>query len=182
MEKAKEIIINGLLYHRYRFGWKNIKVWFCRVFGHQISNKVNIDNFYTGCCQRCGLAYEEIYYKQLQRLSKIKEDKEKESYRFLEGCISVNPLYWTKIKYNTRACGNTTNIVNTIIEKLFTERDYEVLIVDHYNNFDSNQRLKNIVVNRLLHEYNIQNKDIINTPRLGIDKKHYYTIKLKQRV
>ena len=50
---------NNLLYHRYKFSfWKNIKVWFCRRFGHQISNDPS-----SHCCQRCGLAYEEIYHK-----------------------------------------------------------------------------------------------------------------------
>lgn len=50
---------NNLLYHRYKFNvWKNLKVWFCRRFGHQINN----DPSYH-CCGRCGLAYSEIYHR-----------------------------------------------------------------------------------------------------------------------
>lgn len=47
-----------MIYHRYRFGiLKNIKVWFCRTFGHQIN-----DNPSHHWCERCGLAYEECYF------------------------------------------------------------------------------------------------------------------------
>ena len=56
----KEKIKKGLLYHRYRFGIiGNIKVWFCRAFGHQANNIRKHE-----WCERCGLAHEEIYYKQ----------------------------------------------------------------------------------------------------------------------
>lgn len=45
-------------YHKYRFGiWKNIKVWFCRTFGHQLNESPK-----NHWCERCGLAYEECYY------------------------------------------------------------------------------------------------------------------------
>jgi len=56
----KRIYKNGLMYHRYRFSlWGNIKVWFCRRFGHQLNNDKNYE-----WCERCGLVHEEIYHKQ----------------------------------------------------------------------------------------------------------------------
>lgn len=58
---GKKIYRNGLMHHQYRFGFKNIKVWFCRTFGHQVNN-----NFNHKWCQRCGLATTEIYHKQLK--------------------------------------------------------------------------------------------------------------------
>jgi hypothetical protein len=51
---------DGLLYHRYRFNfYTNIKVFVCRLFGHRINKKEDHE-----WCNRCGLAYEEIYHKQ----------------------------------------------------------------------------------------------------------------------
>ena len=45
-------------HHKFRFGIKgNIKVLFCRIFGHKLNN--NPQNLW---CERCGLAYEEIYH------------------------------------------------------------------------------------------------------------------------
>lgn len=60
MNKSKQVYRGGLLHHRYRFGvLKNIKVWFCRTFGHRVDNDVK-----GKCCERCGLYYGEIYHKQ----------------------------------------------------------------------------------------------------------------------
>lgn len=60
MKFKKHIYRKGLLHHHYRFGLlKNIKVWFCRTFGHQVNN--NVEHKW---CQRCGLFYGEIYHKQ----------------------------------------------------------------------------------------------------------------------
>ncbi len=62
MTKHKSIYIKGLLYHRYRFSfYKNIKVFICRIFGHELNNTEK-----HHWCNRCGLAYEEIYHKQNQ--------------------------------------------------------------------------------------------------------------------
>lgn len=45
-------------YHGLRFGiWKNVKVLFCRAFGHRIN-----ENPANHWCERCNLAYEECYY------------------------------------------------------------------------------------------------------------------------
>ena len=50
-------INNNLIYHDFRFGLKqNFKVLLCRMVGHQINNDPSA--YY---CERCGLAYEEIY-------------------------------------------------------------------------------------------------------------------------
>ena len=58
--KKQPIYRDGLMHHHYRFGFrKNFKVWICRVFGHRINNEVK-DKW----CERCGLFYGEIYYKQ----------------------------------------------------------------------------------------------------------------------
>jgi hypothetical protein len=46
-----------------RFGLVgNIKIGMCKVFGHQIGNQPT-----TLWCQRCGLAYEEIYFTPNQK-------------------------------------------------------------------------------------------------------------------
>lgn len=46
-----------LRHHRFRFGFLgNLKVLICRIFGHRINNDKNYHS-----CQRCRLAYEEIY-------------------------------------------------------------------------------------------------------------------------
>ena len=56
----KQVYRKGLLHHNYRFGIiQNIKVWFCRTLGHEINS--NKDNEW---CERCGMAYLEIYNKQ----------------------------------------------------------------------------------------------------------------------
>lgn len=48
---------DGLKYHSFRFGLiENIKVFICRAVGHRINK--NHNNLW---CNRCGLAYEEIY-------------------------------------------------------------------------------------------------------------------------
>lgn len=53
--------INGLVHHNYRFGLKNnFKVFICRLFGHRIN-----DNKKFEWCNRCGLAYFDIYINQL---------------------------------------------------------------------------------------------------------------------
>jgi len=58
MKTQKRIYRKGLLHHRYKFKLKqNIKVWFCRTFGHRIDNSPS-----SGSCERCGLCYEEIYH------------------------------------------------------------------------------------------------------------------------
>ncbi len=60
--KQKSKLVNtrvdiGLMHHRFRFGiMKNLKVLTCRIFGHRINNKPS-----QHWCERCGLAYEEIY-------------------------------------------------------------------------------------------------------------------------
>lgn len=60
MKKNKNTYRKGLLHHRYRFGLiGNLKVWFCRTFGHRVNNDVAYK-----CCERCGLFYGEIYHKQ----------------------------------------------------------------------------------------------------------------------
>ena len=59
MKKHKYIYRKGLMHHDYRFGiWKNLKVWFCRTFGHKMN-----DNNNHGWCDRYGLAHTEIYHK-----------------------------------------------------------------------------------------------------------------------
>lgn len=51
---------DGLLYHNFRFGLVgNFRVLMCRMLGHRLSKKPG-----HYCCQRCGLAYEEIYHKK----------------------------------------------------------------------------------------------------------------------
>lgn len=63
----KYIYRKGLLHHRYRFALKrNLKVWFCRTFGHEISTDVKLK-----CCERCGLYYGEIYHKQKDAVKHI---------------------------------------------------------------------------------------------------------------
>ena len=56
---SNSIYIDNLLHHRFRFGIKgNFKVLRCRIFGHRVSNDPSLH-----CCERCGLAYEEIYHR-----------------------------------------------------------------------------------------------------------------------
>lgn len=56
----KDVYRKGLLHHKYRFGLiGNIKVWFCRTFGHELNK--NVEHKW---CERCGMFYGEIYHKQ----------------------------------------------------------------------------------------------------------------------
>jgi len=58
--KKKDVMINGLLHHYFRFGViGNVNVLICRIFGHRVNN-----NPAHSSCERCGLAYQEIYYKK----------------------------------------------------------------------------------------------------------------------
>jgi len=58
---------NGLLYHKYSFRIKqNLKVWFCRMFGHELNKNVE-DKW----CNRCGLFYGEIYHNNKDWAEKI---------------------------------------------------------------------------------------------------------------
>jgi len=60
MNKNKFIYRKGLMQHHYRFGLlKNIKVWFCRTFGHKMNDEKKHQ-----WCDRCGLASSEIYHSQ----------------------------------------------------------------------------------------------------------------------
>jgi len=58
IQKPKKYDKSRLLYHNYRFGFiGNIRVLFCRLFGHRVSENPKYNN-----CSRCGLCYEEIYH------------------------------------------------------------------------------------------------------------------------
>ena len=57
---SKKRYRKGLLHHNYRFGLiGNLKVWFCRNFGHRLNNDVK-----HKWCEICGMYYGEIYHKQ----------------------------------------------------------------------------------------------------------------------
>lgn len=58
-------------HHKFRFGIiGNIKVLICRIFGHRLN-----DNQHYEWCQRCGLAYSEIYHKQIFKQAEDKFNK-----------------------------------------------------------------------------------------------------------
>ena len=60
-KEEKKVYRKGLLHHHYRFRhglWQNVKIWFCRTFGHEVNT--NVEHKW---CERCGLFYGEIYHK-----------------------------------------------------------------------------------------------------------------------
>ena len=50
-------------HHKFRFGIRgNFRVLICRIFGHKLNS-----NYEHHWCERCGLAYEEIYHPKNYR-------------------------------------------------------------------------------------------------------------------
>ena len=68
MEKTKKYKFKNkkkmkVNHHKFRFGIKgNFKVLLCRIFGHKLNSEHE-----HHWCERCGLAYEEIYYPKNYR-------------------------------------------------------------------------------------------------------------------
>ena len=71
LKKIKKIDSPKLLHHRFKFGLiGNVKVLMCRILGHRLN-----DNIEDEWCNRCKLAYEEIYPNYWNNYYKKHNDK-----------------------------------------------------------------------------------------------------------
>lgn len=118
LSSKKSTTKKGLLYHGYRFGlFGNIKVWFCRSFGHEINEDVNHQ-----WCNRCGLFYGEIYSNQHYNQYKNFKNVEMEN-NYIQQTANDYDMTYDEVYNIYTKCDCEMSFYEQLEEYIFNRRD-----------------------------------------------------------